>query len=501
MTAYVMRRHDDEMTGTERHALDAFGRPHVAAMWPGGSAVKELLASARVTVGRAKTCDIVIDHPSVSREHAVFYGGDPAEVEDLGSTNGTLVGGAPLGRGARVPVERGQVVGVGAAVIVVRSALPSSKTPAAAALRKRAVSSVEAPQVIVADDSMRELHRIVDLVAKGELSVILLGETGTGKDVIADAIHRRSARAAEPYVRLNCAALPDALLESELFGYERGAFTGAMQAKQGLMEVADGGTLFLDEIGELPLAMQAKLLRVLENREITRVGGLRSRSIDLRIVCATNRDLAALVRSGAFRQDLYFRLNGITLVIPPLRARRAEIVPLARALIVDACRVAGRPPLAFSENALRALEEHPWPGNVRELRNAIDRAVTLCTGEIVDVHHLTPPESVFEDPTPSAPSPPDRATTPFLPSRVASSSAPPAPTTPMPPAPAGMGLYDDARRAAQSLERRRIAEAMERCGGNQTRAAELLQISRRTLVARLTEYGFARPLKGRKGAD
>jgi len=338
-------------------------------------------------------------------------------------------------------------------------------------------------------------------VAKGELSVILLGETGTGKDVIADAIHRRSARAAEPYVRLNCAALPDALLESELFGYERGAFTGAMQAKQGLMEVADGGTLFLDEIGELPLAMQAKLLRVLENREITRVGGLRSRSIDLRIVCATNRDLAALVRSGAFRQDLYFRLNGITLVIPPLRARRAEIVPLARALIVDACRVAGRPPLAFSENALRALEEHPWPGNVRELRNAIDRAVTLCTGEIVDVHHLTPPESVFEDPRPSAPSPPDRATTPFLPSRVASSSAPPAPTTPMPPAPAGMGLYDDARRAAQSLERRRIAEAMERCGGNQTRAAELLQISRRTLVARLTEYGFARPLKGRKGAD
>jgi transcriptional regulator with PAS, ATPase and Fis domain len=486
-----MRRRDDDATGTERHALGALTCPHVAAMWPGGSAVKELPASAKVTVGRAKTCDIVIDHPSVSREHAVFYGGDPAEVEDVGSTNGTLVGGTQVARSVRVAVERGQVVAIGAAVVVVRSVLPAAK-PTTIAPRRRPAATADAPEVIVADDSMRELHRIVDLVAKGELSVILLGETGTGKDVIADAIHRRSARMGAAYVRLNCAALPDALLESELFGYERGAFTGAMQAKQGLMEIADGGTLFLDEIGELALAMQAKLLRVLENREITRVGGLKARSIDLRIVCATNRDLAALVRSGAFRQDLYFRLNGITLVIPPLRARRLEIVPLARAFIVDACREAGRPPLGISERALQALESHPWPGNVRELRNAVDRAVTLCTSDTIDVHHLTPPESVFESATESS-AQGGLATPPSLP------SGGPSPTPP-PPDSNALGLHDDAKRAAKSLEKRRIAEAMDRCGGNQTRAAQLLQISRRTLVARLTEYGFARPLKGRRGS-
>jgi DNA-binding NtrC family response regulator len=496
MTAYAMRRRDDDPVGTERHALDALTCPHVAAMWPGGSAVKELPASGKVTVGRSKTCDIVIDHPSVSREHAVFYGGDPAEVEDVGSTNGTLVGGTQVARGVRVAVERGQVVAVGAAVIVVRSVLPTGKAGPAAP-RRRAVTTADAPRVIVADDSMRELHRIVDLVAKGELSVILLGETGTGKDVLADAIHRRSGRAGAPYVRLNCAALPDALLESELFGYERGAFTGATQAKQGLIEVADGGTLFLDEIGDLPLAMQAKLLRVLENREITRVGGLKARSINLRIVCATNRDLAALVRSGAFRQDLYFRLNGITLVIPPLRARRKEIVPLAREFIIDACRAAGRPPLAVSERALSALEEHPWPGNVRELRNAIDRAITLCTGDTIDVHHLTPPESVFENARDGF-VPVDRATIPVVASVEAPSSSQALP--PSPPDSSALGLHDEAKRAARSLEKRRIAEAIERCGGNQTRAAQLLQISRRTLVARLTEYGFARPLKGRGGS-
>jgi len=332
---------------------------------------------------------------------------------------------------------------------------------------------------------MRELHRIVDLVAKGDLSVVLLGETGTGKDILADALHRRSPRASSAYVRLNCAALPENLLESELFGYERGAFTGAVTAKPGLLEIADGGTLFLDEFAELPLTVQAKLLRVLENREITRVGGLRSRHVDVRFVSATNRDLAGQVRAGAFRQDLYFRLNGITLTIPPLRSRRAEIAPLAREFIREACRRVGRAELAMTDQALSFLESQSWPGNIRELKNSIDRAVTLCTGDVIDIHHMAPSENSFGPA--SLPPTQDNLMFPV-------SSSPTLPDL----GPSDLGLHEDARRATQELERRRIAEAMERCGGNQTRAAQLLRISRRTLVARLTEYGFARPLKDRR---
>ncbi len=453
-------------------------------MWPGGSAVKELPPASTLTVGRSRKCDLCIDHPSVSREHAVFFGSNPVTVEDLDSTNGTTIAGLRIGKRVRVPVERGQVIAIGAAVIVIRSALETDSSPIP---QPRIGSRAEhvAPAVIVVDDGMRELYRVVDLVGKGDLSVILLGETGSGKDVIADAIHRRSTRGSGAYVRVNCAALPDALLESELFGYERGAFTGAVQAKPGLLEVADGGTLFLDEIAELPLAMQAKLLRVLESREVTRVGGLKSRSIEVRFICATNRDLVGLVRAGSFRQDLYFRLNGISLVIPPLRQRRAEIAPLAQSFVIQACRDAGRVRVPVTADAMRQLEAHDWPGNVRELRNVMERAVTLCTGAAIDIHHLPPPELSFGVPVNSLEST-QRATLPAP----NDGSLGAFDTTPL-------GLHDAARKAAQSIERRRIAEAMDRCGGNQTRAAQLLRISRRTLVARLTEYGFARPLKKR----
>jgi transcriptional regulator with GAF, ATPase, and Fis domain len=476
---------EDDITGTDTHAHAALARPHLVAMWPGGSAIKELPNGGGLTIGRSRKCDLCIDHPSVSREHAVFYGSAPVTVEDLGSTNGTTIAGLRIGARSRVPIERGQVIAIGAAVIVIRAALESTPPPLPPANRVgQPKIDYGHPSVIVVDDGMRELYRVVDLVGKGDLSVILLGETGSGKDVIADAIHRRSTRGGAAYVRVNCAALPDALLESELFGYERGAFTGAVQAKPGLLEVADGGTLFLDEIAELPLAMQAKLLRVLESREVTRVGGLKSRAIDTRFICATNRDLVSLVRLGGFRQDLYFRLNGISLVIPPLRQRRAEIAPLAQAFVVHACRDAGRTQVPITAEAMRQLEAHDWPGNVRELRNVIERAVTLCTGSAIDIHHLPPPELNFGLSTTLEST--QRAIMPAP----GDSSSGAMDTTPL-------GLHDAARRAAQTIERRRIAEAMDRCGGNQTRAAQLLQISRRTLVARLTEYGFARPLKKR----
>jgi transcriptional regulator with PAS, ATPase and Fis domain len=452
-------------------------------MWPGGAAVAELPVGGTVTVGRSRRSGLCIDHPSVSRDHAIFRSPTTSAgtVEDTGSTNGTAVGGQRVERGQRTAITGHQVVTIGAAVVVVREAL---ERPAAHV----AAPAEGARSVIVVDDAMKELYRVADLVARGDLSVILLGETGSGKDVLASAIHKRSLRASTSYVSVNCAALPGALLESELFGYERGAFTGAVQAKPGLLEIADHGTLFLDEIAELPLTMQAKLLRVLESREVTRVGGLKTRSIDVRFVCATNRDLVSLVRSGAFRQDLYFRLNGISLVIPPLRQRKAEIQPIARAFIVEACRDAGRPLLAMTDQALAMLETHGWPGNVRELKNVIDRAVTLCTGSVIDVHHLPPPESGFGD----APSVPSWAAQTLDGSQRATVPVPPSSeVTPE----ATLGLHDAARRAAQQIERRRISEAMERCGGNQTRAALLLRISRRTLVARLTEYGFARPIK------
>jgi two-component system response regulator AtoC len=475
----------DELTGTQKHALPAQANPHVVAMWPGGMVAKELPASGRLTVGRSESCDIAIDHASVSREHAVFYGGLPVEIEDLGSTNGTMVGSIRVPRGARMVVERGRVVAIGAAVLVVHGAFEPLPQPAQ---RRPPTGRHDGPAIIVADDAMREIYRIVDLVARGDLSVILLGETGTGKDVIADTIHGRSPRAASPCVRLNCAALPDALLETELFGHERGAFTGAVQAKPGLLEVADGGTLFLDEIAELPLTMQAKLLRVLENGEITRVGGIRPRRIDVRIICATNRDLAMRVADAAFRQDLYFRLNGITLTVPPLRARHAEIVPLAQEFVREACRRAGRPMLGMTDEALALLADHSWPGNVRELRNAVERAVTLCSGDTIDAEHLSPQGSSLDPLSHSAPA------------AAPSSSAPSAPSAHDEAPGGGLGLHEDAKRATRALERRRIAEAMERCGGNQTRAAQMLRVSRRTLVARLTEYGFARPLKDR-GSD
>jgi two-component system response regulator AtoC len=474
---------EDDFTGTEPDALAGLAQPHLVAMWPGGAAVAELPVGGTVTVGRSRRSGLCIDHPSVSRDHAIFRSPTTSAVtvEDAGSTNGTAVAGQRVERGQRTAITGHQVVTIGAAVIVVREAFERPAPHVAPAVDG-------ARSVIVVDDAMKELYRVVDLVARGDLSVILLGETGSGKDVLASAIHKRSLRASTSYVSVNCAALPGALLESELFGYERGAFTGAVQAKPGLLEIADHGTLFLDEIAELPLTMQAKLLRVLESREVTRVGGLKTRSIDVRFVCATNRDLVSLVRSGAFRQDLYFRLNGISLVIPPLRQRKAEIQPIARAFIVEACRDAGRPLLAMTDQALAMLETHAWPGNVRELKNVIDRAVTLCTGSVIDVHHLPPPESGFGD----APSVPSWATQTLDGSQRATVPVPPPhEVTPE----ATLGLHDAARRAAQQIERRRISEAMERCGGNQTRAALLLRISRRTLVARLTEYGFARPIK------
>jgi len=235
---------------------------------------------------------------------------------------------------------------------------------------------------IVLDPVMQRVYKLVAKIAESSMTVLILGETGVGKELVAEAIHRGSARRTGPLIKLNCAALPETLLESELFGHERGAFTGAERRKQGFFEAAHGGTLFLDEVGEMPPSLQAKLLRVLEGKVITRVGGTSEIAVDVRVVCATHRDLQADVRTGRFRQDLLFRIGGFTVAVPPLRDRKNEIVPLAEHFARVAAAEHRRAPPALSPEARDALVAYRWPGNVRELENAIERALVLCEDAI-----------------------------------------------------------------------------------------------------------------------
>jgi len=323
--------------------------------------------------------------------------------------------------------------------------------------------------LIVADPAMKALFGQIERIAPAPISVLILGETGVGKEIIAEQIHRQSGRRGR-FVALNCAALAENLLESELFGHEKGSFTGALQTKEGLFETADGGTVFLDEVGELPLATQVKLLRVLEDRNVMRVGGRSARSIDVRFVSATNRDVEGDSVQGGFRQDLYFRLNGITLQVPPLRQRPADIAALARAFVSVSTRSHGSArALELSTAATAVLESYDWPGNIRELRNVIERAVLLCDGSSIEPAHL-PPKLTANTPTPP-PSAHAREPQPSVDPRAR--------------------LLGEIER----LDRERIIEVLARCGGNQTHAAEQLGMSRRTLVTRLHVYDLPRPRK------
>jgi two-component system response regulator AtoC len=303
--------------------------------------------------------------------------------------------------------------------------------------------------VLSRDGAMDQLRRILlERIAPNPINVLFLGETGVGKGVLAAELHRHSPRASGPFVALNCAELAESLLEAELFGYERGAYTGAVTAKPGLIDSANGGTLFLDEVGEMPVSIQAKLLRVLEERQVRRLGSVKSHPVDIRVVSATNVDLQAAVVAGMFRRDLYFRLDGISLTVPPLRERPGELEGLVHLFLEQAAAQAGRAVPEVMPEAWAALRRYSWPGNVRELRNAIERAAVLCTGGVI-TPELLPAEKPHTTLYAEAPAPPG--------------------------------------------ERERIEEALLRCAGNQTRAAKELGISRRTLVNRLAKYGISRP--------
>jgi transcriptional regulator with GAF, ATPase, and Fis domain len=256
--------------------------------------------------------------------------------------------------------------------------------------RLRLVSEARAQGAVFESDTGMKILETVERIAASELSILIEGETGSGKEVVADLIHQKSARRGNAMVKVNCAALPDALLESELFGYERGAFTGADRTKPGRFELADGGTIFLDEIGDMPLATQVKLLRVLEDRAVEHLGGTAPTPIDVRVIAATNRDLRAAMNEGRFREDLYYRLSGVTISVPPLRARKEDIPRLAERFARTAAESHGRPAPTLGPDAMDVLYRHTWPGNVRELRNVVEQAVVMSVSEVIRATDLAP---------------------------------------------------------------------------------------------------------------
>jgi two-component system response regulator AtoC len=454
----------DDTTHTSSPAESGIGYGLVVA-GRHGITTHALPLTGSIILGRGKECDIEIPDDSVSRRHVAFHAGFPPRVEDLGSHNGTYVAGRKLDPGERVAVDAGGVVHVGRATVVVqRTSTVSESLPElpAAAPTGPTLPPPQDEDLVLNDPVVQDLYRLIDVVARATISVLIRGETGVGKEVYAETVHARSPRARRPMVRLNCAALPEGLLESELFGHERGAFTGAAVAKTGLLEAADGGTVFLDEVGDLPLPMQAKLLRVLETGELTRLGALRPKRVDFRLVSATNQDLEAMVASGRFRTDLLFRINEFTVTLPPLRQRPADIAPLAERFAQRASRDLGKPAPTLSSAALHALQEHSWPGNVRELRHVMERATLLCAGRTIEPADLG---SSFHPSEPVA--------------NGARPSKSPGPEVPL-------------REQVESLEKERIVAALERCGWNQTRTAKRLGVSRRTLITKMIAYEIPR---------
>jgi two-component system, NtrC family, response regulator AtoC len=425
---------DEEATATlTSTSMGSEGAAYLHVFTKTGAFVIPLPLSGELIIGRAGECNAKIDDPSVSRRHARIVVGDGLSLEDLGSHNGTRIEGVKLEPQARVPIGVGSVLEVGSVAVVLRQGKVT-----------RAPADATGP--------MDQVEQLARLVAKSPLSLVLLGETGVGKTVFARRIHEWSGRASGPFVSTHFAAMPESLIESELFGHLRGAFTGANENRPGLIETAHGGTLFLDELGEVPPAVQTKLLRVVESAEVTRLGSTKPTRVDVRYISATNRDLKAAVAQGRFRADLYYRLDGLTISLPPLRERKDQVASLAKQFTEEASRDLNKPS-SLAPDAVERLLAHSWPGNVRELRNVVTRSVLLCAAPVLHARDLR-----FED-------------------AIVTTEAAAPPT-----------LDREA-----SDEKQRILDALQVCAGNQSRAAERLGMSRRTLVERLGRYGISRP--------
>jgi len=439
---------DEKLTGdpptglgsTERVQPTGPSAPYLLIVATDGTwTSRSLPADGALLIGRSTEVDVRLDERAVSRRHArleVARAGD-LRLVDLDSANGTLVGGR-LVRNVTVTVRPGEPILIGRTVLAVHAPSPSEGGSLASLASLR-------PGV-----AMAEVDALVAKSAPTLLSVLLLGETGVGKGVIAERIRGLSQRAGGPLMQLNCAGLSAALLQSELFGHERGAFTGATQTKRGLLEEASGGTVFLDEVGEMPLEVQAMLLLAIETRITWRVGATHPTPIDVRFLCATHRDLEAEIRRGRFRADFYYRINGLTIRIPPLRERRDEIDGLISRFTCEAAATWRRDqPPAFDDDARAALHRHDWPGNLRELRHVVERAVLLTEGNVVT-------------------------------SRILVAAGLPLDVVP----PDG---------SPEAAECERVRAALDACGGNQSRAARMLGIARNTLIRMIRKHHLTRP--------
>jgi two-component system response regulator AtoC len=412
----------------------AAGARFLLAITPGSVRLHALPHEGEAIIGRGAGCHVVLDHAAISREHARLRLGATCTLADLSSRHGTLLRGERLSPGEERPIAYGDSFSVGPMTLLLVPA--AAEVPAGAG----------ADSLLRVEDPGGEAPSpLLTAVAQARLNVTIQGETGAGKEVLAATLHRLSGRRG-PLLAINCAALTESLLESQLFGHERGAFTGAVQTKPGLLAAASAGTLLLDEVGEMPAALQAKVLRAIETHTILPVGGVQPVPIDVRFLAATHRDLLADVEAGRFRRDLYYRLTGFTLFVPPLRERRDQIVRLALTLVTAAAARAGTPAPALTPAALERLERHDWPGNVRQLRNVLERSMALAQGSTIDAGQL-----LFDPPAADAP------------------------------------------RSPAGDERARILEALDACAGNQTRAARRLGISRTTLLSKLALHGIRRP--------
>ncbi len=429
-------------------AVEAQRPVHALVRGEDHSWVVDLHDEQELLIGRSPTAAIRIDSPRVSRRHALLCRRDALlTIEDLDSHNGTIVNGVKL-RASKQHLVTGDVVSIGNAEIVI--AIATRPRPPASS-----VDEVADLGIIAADPAMVEVVRTAVRYARFDTSILLLGETGVGKEVIADLIHHSSRRAQGPFKKLNCGAIPENLFESELFGHEKNAFTGANQAKTGYIEAAGSGTLLLDEIGDLPRQLQVKLLRMLENRTIQRLGSTRDIPVDVRVIAATHRDLDNQDARGEFRDDLYYRLAGFTLRIPPLRHRPHDIPLLAELFARDFARRNDAPAAHVTEDAISSLLAYRWPGNVRELRNVVERAVVHAEGDAVTARDL-PPEVIR-------------------------------------PTGGRTSRADSMRTEVEVIEMKRIEDTFKAEGYNQSRTARQLGISRGALLHKLKKYGIKPP--------
>jgi nitrogen regulation protein NR(I) len=364
------------------------------------------------------------------------------------------------------------------------------KAARTADLRQRDVDMAERG-LVGQSPAMLEIYGILEKVADTPSTVLITGESGTGKELIARALHEKSSRRDKPFIRVNCAAIPRDLIESELFGYEKGAFTGAVTSKPGRFELAHTGTLFLDEIGEIPVNMQVKLLRALQEQEFERVGGIKTIKVDVRLIAATNRDLLEEIKEGRFREDLYYRLNVVQIRLPPLRERKSDIPLLVEHFLRRFReRLNKRNLVGVTDAAMEALLAHPWPGNIRELANVIERATLFCDGDRIDVSDL--PSDLRGIPS-SSPGTQTSETPGTSGERAQATSTPAEVVAGDQPSPESYDLKERVREAVAKVERELILRVLQQTGGNVTHAARLLKISRKSLQTKMKELGLREP--------